>query len=259
MAAGLARGEFFLEYQPLVALADDTTRRVEALLRWRHPRLGLVPRDRIVALAQENGHLGLLGRWALITACRAAARWRACRPAAPLGVAVDVGAGQLHDPELPAQVAAVLTDTGLPPQLLHLELAESAVLGAASGPVDALSGLAGTGVRLVVDGFGTGYSHLARLTRLPVSELKIPPSLLADVPGHDRILPAIISLAHAMGLAVAAEGVRTRAQVELLRTLRCDIGQGPWFGAPMSADEVTELLAARRAPGHDGVGRRTAG
>ncbi len=172
---------------------------------------------------------------------------------------MDVEAGQLHDPELPAQVAAVLTDTGLPPELLHLELAESAVPGAASGPVDALSGLAGTGVRLVVDGFGTGYSHLAHLTRLPVSELKIAPSLLADVPDHDRILPAIISLAHAMGLAVTAEGVKTRAQVELLRTLRCDVGQGPWFGAPMSADEVTELLAAPRAPGHDGVGRRTAG
>ncbi len=176
-----------------------------------------------------------------------------------LGVTVDVAAGHLRDPELPAQVAAILGDTGLPPELLHLELAESAVIGAGPGPVDALVGLAGAGVRLVVDGFGTGYSHLAHLARLPVSELKTPPSFLADVPVHDRVLPAIISLAHAMGLTVTAEGVENRAQVELLRARRCDAGQGRWFGAPMSADGVTRLLAARRTPGGDGVGRRPAG
>ncbi len=130
---------------------------------------------------------------------------------APLGVDVDVPVGQLHDPDLPAQVAAILAETGLPPELPHLALPESAVLGEVPGPADALVGLARVGVRLVVDGFGTGYSNLARLARLPVAELKIPPSVLADVPIPGGIVPAITSLAQAMGLTATAEGVENRA------------------------------------------------
>ncbi len=253
LAAALTRGEFFLEYQPLVSLADHTTRRVEALLRWRHPVLGLVPPDRFIAMAEENGSIDSLGRWALRTACGAAKNWRTRFPGAPVGVNVNVAVGQLHDPELPAHVAATLADTGLPPELLYLELTESAVLGDASGPVDTLFELAAAGVRLVIDDFGTGYSNLAHLTRLPVSELKIPSPFLAaaptgtaataDTPAHDKILPAIVSLAHSMGLRVTVEGVENAAQVQLLRALHCDTAQGWYFGAPMAADQIDTLLA----------------
>jgi diguanylate cyclase (GGDEF)-like protein/PAS domain S-box-containing protein len=253
IAAALTRGEFFLEYQPLVSLADNSVRRVEALLRWRHPVLGLVRPDRFIAMAEENGHIDSLGRWALTAACRAATEWHAQFPTKQLGVNVNLAVGQLHDPELPAQVAAILAETGLPPELLYLELTESAVLGEASGPIDALLGLATAGVGLVIDDFGTGYSNLAHLARLPFSELKIPSSFLAAVPSdasvNEKILTAIISLAHSMGLSVTAEGVETDAQADLLRSLHCDVGQGWYFGAPMPADEVSRFLAAGTGAG----------
>ncbi|MBL8927733.1 MAG: EAL domain-containing protein [Pseudonocardia sp.] len=254
LAAALARDEFFVEYQPLVSLADNTIRRVEALLRWRHPVLGLVPPDRFIAVAEENGFIHSLGRWVLRTACEAAKDWHARFPTAGVGVNVNIAVGQLHDPELPAHVTATLADTGLPPELLYLELTESAVLGDTSGPVDALSVLAAAGVRLVIDDFGTGYSNLAHLTQLPISELKIPSSFLAaaqadspapHTPAHDKILPAIVSLAHSMGLRVTVEGVETAAQAELLRTLCCDTGQGWYFGAPVPAAQIDTLLEAR--------------
>ncbi len=249
VAAALTRGEFYLVYQPLVGLADGAVRSAEALLRWRHPRLGLVPPDRFIRMAEETGHIDVLGRWALTTACRAAQQWRARVPDVPLGVNVNVAVGQLHDPGLPAQVAGILADTGLPPELLHLELTESAVLGEASGPRDALVELAASGVGLVIDDFGTGYSNLAHLTRLPVSGLKVASSFLARAPGedrvHDKILPAIVSLAHSLGLRVTAEGVETAAQADLLRTLRCDTGQGWYLGVPMPADELVEFATAR--------------
>ncbi len=249
VAAALNRGEFFLVYQPLVGLADGTVRSAEALLRWRHPQLGLVPPDRFIRMAEETGHIGVLGRWALTTACRAAQQWRRRVPDVPLGVDVNVAVGQLHDPELPAQVAGILADTGLPPELLRLELTESAVLGEAPGPRDALVELAGSGVGLVIDDFGTGYSNLAHLTRLPVSGLKVASSFVGPGTGegraHDKILPAVVSLAHSLGLGVTAEGVETAAQADLLRTLRCDTGQGWYLGVPMPADELVEFAAAR--------------
>lgn len=249
LPTALARGELFLEYQPLVSLADNSLTRVEALLRWRHPVLGLVPPDRFVTLAEENGRIVDLGRWVLATACRAAAAWYARCPATAVGVNVNVAVGQLHDAELPGYVAAVLDETGLPADMLHLELTESAVLGGAPGPVEVLNELVAAGVGLVIDDFGTGYSNLAHLTRLPVSELKVAASFLPAVPKegspHDKILPAVISLAHSLEMRVTAEGVENAAQVDLLRDLRCDTAQGWYFGAAMPADEIGALLVSR--------------
>jgi EAL domain-containing protein (putative c-di-GMP-specific phosphodiesterase class I) len=269
MSAALSRGEFFLEYQPLVSLHDGGVRRVEALLRWRHPRLGLLHPDQFVGMAEENGHIGALGRWVLGTACRAARDWHLRFPEAGIGINVNVAVGQLHDPGLPDHVRATLAETGLPPHLLCLELTESAVLGEEAGPVDALAGLAASGVRLVIDDFGTGYSNLVHLTRLPASELKIAGSFLkspapgggaagvAGVPApgddklvaNDKILAAIVSLAHSLGLTVTAEGVETAAQAARLRALRCDTAQGWFFASPASADEVAALIARRHARG----------
>jgi diguanylate cyclase (GGDEF)-like protein/PAS domain S-box-containing protein len=247
MAAALARGEFFLEYQPLVSLADYTVRRVEALLRWRHPVRGLLQPDRFIELAEENGQIGSLGLWAVRTACQAANEWQASCKGQRIGVNVNVAVGQLHDPDLPAHIAEALDESGLPPELLHLELTESAVLGKTSGPVDALLELANSGVGIVIDDFGTGYSNLGHLTRLPVSELKIASSFLPENPDRkssgDKILPAVISLAHSLGLKVTAEGVENAAQVEMLRALGCDTGQGWYFGAPTPAHQVANLTA----------------
>jgi PAS domain S-box-containing protein len=246
MAAALTRGEFFLEYQPLVSLTDGTVRRVEALVRWRHPRLGLLHPDEFVGMAEENGHITALGRWVLTTACRAGYEWYRRFPAAGIGVNVNVSVAQLHDTGLAGHVRDTLAETGLPPHLLYLELTESAVLGEEAGPVDALTGLAASGVRLVIDDFGTGYSNLVHLTRLPASELKIAGSFLKPSPGgstaNDKIVNAIVGLAHSLGLTVTAEGVETTAQADRLRALHCDTAQGWLFASPAAQDAITELI-----------------
>jgi diguanylate cyclase (GGDEF)-like protein/PAS domain S-box-containing protein len=248
MSAALGRGEFFLEYQPLVSLRDGTLRRVEALVRWRHPRLGLLRPDEFIGMAEENGHIVALGSWVLRTASAAAADWYRRFPAAGIGVNVNIAVGQLYDPGLTGHVRTTLAETGLPPHLLYLELTESAVLGEAPGPVDALTGLAADGVRLVIDDFGTGYSNLIHLSRLPACELKIAGSFLSPAPAgdltNDKILPAIISLAHSLGLTVTAEGVESAAQAERLRELDCDTAQGWHFGCPVPAAKIVRLIAA---------------
>jgi diguanylate cyclase (GGDEF)-like protein/PAS domain S-box-containing protein len=252
MSAALARGEFFLEYQPLVRLTDGSIVRVEALVRWQHPRLGLLHPDSFIPMAEENGLIVTLGRWVLCTAVQAAAQWHSRFPEAGVGINVNVAVGQLYDPELATHVRDALTDCGLPAHLLHLELTESAVLGEASGPVDALWGLAAAGVPLVIDDFGTGYSNLVHLSRLPVSELKIAGSFLQIAPAgdltNDKILPAIISLARSLELSVTAEGVETKAQADRLRDLGCDFGQGWYFARPATAQAVAGLIAAAQQP-----------
>jgi diguanylate cyclase (GGDEF)-like protein/PAS domain S-box-containing protein len=246
MKAALTRGEFALEYQPLVSLDDGRVRRVEALLRWRHPRLGVLYPDRFIGMAEQNGTIVALGRWVVDAACRAAYEWHQAFPQAGIGVNVNVAVGQLYDPGMHEHLLTTLAATGLPPHLLYLELTESAVLGEASGPVDALAGIAAAGVRLVIDDFGTGYSNLLHLARLPASELKIAGSFLAPSigdPENDKILPAIISLGHSLGLTVTAEGVETGAQADRLRAMGCDTAQGWHFGPPTSAAEIAARIA----------------
>jgi diguanylate cyclase (GGDEF)-like protein/PAS domain S-box-containing protein len=246
-SAALARGEFFLEYQPLVSLADGSVRQVEALVRWRHPELGLLHPDEFIGMAEANGMIGALGRFVLSTAARVACDWHRRFPGADVGMNVNVAVGQLYDPGLPAQVRAVLAETGLPPHLLHLELTESAVLGEAPGPLDALTHLAASGVRLVIDDFGTGYSNLLHLSNLPAGELKIAGAFLKASPSgdlaNDKIVAATISLAHSLGLAVTAEGVENAEQAARLRELDCDLAQGWFFGPPVSADEIALLFS----------------
>jgi EAL domain-containing protein (putative c-di-GMP-specific phosphodiesterase class I) len=247
ISSALARGEFFLEYQPLISLRDGRMRRVEALLRWRHPTLGLLSPDQFIEMAEENGLIVALGRWVLEAACREAFGWYQRFPDAGVAVNVNVAVGQLHDPDLVDHVRDTLARTQLPPHLLYLELTESAVLGEAPGPVDALMDLAAAGVRLVIDDFGTGYSNLLHLSRLPASELKIAGSFLQPAPvggqANDKILPAIISLAHSLKLTVTAEGVENAAQADRLRSLDCDTAQGWFFASPSSPAEIATLIA----------------
>ncbi|WP_432031923.1 putative bifunctional diguanylate cyclase/phosphodiesterase [Streptomyces antibioticus] len=249
----IERGEFRLDYQPLVGMADGRLRGVEALVRWDHPRFGLLPPNRFVALAEEDGSIVPLGRWVLATACRQARRWQLDNPdEPPLFVSVNVAVRQVWDSDLVADVAEILAETGLAPHLLQLELTESAVMGSAGRPLQALQALSDMGVHIAIDDFGTGYSNLAYLSRLPVSVLKLDGSFVrgfqyegtgaAPNPADEVVVAAMIDLAHRLGLTVTAECVETSAQATRLRSIGCDTGQGWLYSRPVPPDRISELL-----------------
>ncbi|WP_422734080.1 putative bifunctional diguanylate cyclase/phosphodiesterase [Micromonospora sp. WMMD558] len=252
LPAALDRGEFVLHYQPIVSLLEGSMVAVEALVRWQHPELGLVGPDRFIGLAEETGLIVQLGEWVLRRACRDAEAWRSAFPEAQLVVSVNLAARQAEDPAIVDTVADALACSGLPAGLLQLELTESAVMGTAGEPLRSLHRLAGLGVRLAIDDFGTGYSNLAYLRRLPIHCLKLAGPFVEGirgdgpeaVAGHrdERIVDALVRLAHALELWVTAEAVETEVQAERLRALRCDTGQGRWFGPPAPAAEITARL-----------------
>ncbi|MFJ4472438.1 putative bifunctional diguanylate cyclase/phosphodiesterase [Streptomyces sp. NPDC089424] len=248
------RGEFVLEYQPLVGMADGRLSGVEALVRWNHPQFGMLTPNRFIALAEEDGAIVPLGRWVLANACRQARRWQLERPdEPPLFVSVNVAVRQVWDSDLVADVAEILAETGLAPQLLQLELTESAVMGSAGRPLQALQALSDMGVRIAIDDFGTGYSNLAYLSRLPVSVLKLDGSFVRGFqyedasthasPADEVIVEAMIQLAHRLGLTVTAECVETSSQAGRLRRIGCDTGQGWLYSRPVPPDRISELLA----------------
>ncbi|MFJ3229554.1 putative bifunctional diguanylate cyclase/phosphodiesterase [Streptomyces sp. NPDC086787] len=250
------RGEFALEYQPLVGMEDGRLRGVEALVRWHHPQFGMLTPNRFIGLAEEDGAIVPLGRWALATACRQARRWQLDRPDdPPIFVSVNVAVRQVWDSDLVTDVAQILAETGLEPRLLQLELTESAVMGSAGRPLQALQALSDMGVRIAIDDFGTGYSNLAYLSRLPVSVLKLDGSFVRgfqyDEPGDrpnpadEVVVEAMIQLAHRLGLTVTAECVETSVQADRLRHIGCDTGQGWLYSRPVSPDRISELLGAR--------------
>ncbi|MFJ6565984.1 putative bifunctional diguanylate cyclase/phosphodiesterase [Streptomyces sp. NPDC091292] len=252
------RGEFVLEYQPLVGLDDGGVHGVEALVRWRHPQFGTLTPNRFIGLAEEDGSIVQLGRWVLRTACRQARRWQLDHPdAEPVYVSVNVAVRQVWDSDLVADVAAILAETGLPPRLLQLELTESAVMGSAGRPLQALQALSDMGVRIAIDDFGTGYSNLAYLSRLPVSVLKLDGSFVRGFryddgahpnPADEVIVEALVQLAHRLGLTVTAECVETAGQASRLRRIGCDTGQGWLYSRPVPPERITSLLTSRVCP-----------
>ncbi|RTL69788.1 MAG: EAL domain-containing protein [Pseudonocardiaceae bacterium] len=234
LSAGLERDEFEVEYQPIVRLSDSGVVGVEALVRWNHPTLGRLGPDRFIEVAEETGAIVPLGRHVLREACARAAEWNAAHPGADLFVSVNLAVRQAHDPALVSDVADILAETGLPARLLQLELTESALLGPAGRPVDAISALAGLGIHIAVDDFGTGYSNLGYLPRLPLHSLKLAGVLVEGLrgpaAGAGRIVTSLVALAHSLGLTVTGEGVETTAQAAQLRAARCDLAQG-WLYA----------------------------
>ncbi|MGW0702915.1 putative bifunctional diguanylate cyclase/phosphodiesterase [Streptomyces sp. NPDC002867] len=244
------RGEFALEYQPLVGLADGVTRGVEALVRWNHPQFGTLTPNRFVAIAEEDGSIVQLGRWVLRTACRQARRWQLDHPGVePLFVSVNVAVRQVWDSDLVADVAEILAETGLPPHLLQLELTESAVMGSAGRPLQALKALSEMGVQIAIDDFGTGYSNLAYLSRLPVSALKLDGTFVRGFqdeahanPADETIVEALVELAHRLGLTVTAECVETSGQASRLRRIGCDTGQGWLYSRAVAPERIAEML-----------------
>ncbi|MGW5671023.1 putative bifunctional diguanylate cyclase/phosphodiesterase [Micromonospora sp. NPDC003776] len=253
LPAALDRNEFVVHYQPIVSLLDGSMVAVEALVRWQHPELGLIGPDRFIGLAEETGLIIRLGAWVLRQACRDAESWRRAYPGTRLMVNVNLAARQADDPGIVETVAEALQHTGLPAELLQLELTESAVMGTAGEPLRSLRRLADLGVRLAIDDFGTGYSNLAYLRRLPIHCLKLAGPFVEGIRADgtdvaadhrdERIVDALVRLAHALELWVTAEAVETEVQAERLRALRCDTGQGRWFGVPVPADRIHARLA----------------
>ena len=245
---GLERGEFYLDYQPLTSLQDGSVLGVEALVRWRHPQLGVLRPDSFIGLAEETGLIVPLGAWVLAEACREAVGWSAATGEPPY-VSVNLAVRQVRRPDLVQEVRGLLGRTGLPPNRLQLEITESMMMGGAEEPVRALRALADLGVRIAIDDFGTGYSNLAYLRDLPVTELKVAGEfvrgLRAPEAADERILASLVSLAHALDLTVTAEGVETVGQAERLRAIGCDAGQGWHFGRPAPADHILALVQGK--------------
>jgi diguanylate cyclase (GGDEF)-like protein/PAS domain S-box-containing protein len=251
MLAAVERGEFFIDYQPLVGMANGALCGVEALVRWRHPTFGVLGPEKFIDLAEESGSIVQLGQWVLARACEQARLWRdAFGEAAPF-VSVNLAPRQLHEAALAADVAKILTDNGLDPSGLQLELTEQALMGKEAGPLKVLTKLYGMGVRIALDDFGTGYWNLPDLRRLPMHELKLAGWFAVGLQSpsdlvHRRIVAVLVDLAHALGLTVTAEGVETPVQFEQFRALGCDVGQGSLFGRPGTAEQITTMLRAAR-------------
>ena len=248
LRAALDRDELKLHYQPIIDFESGHIHGAEALLRWFHPERGLVPSSLFVGVAEDVGLIGALGDFALRTACETAVRWPRSAGRAPF-VAVNVSVKQLRDSRFPARVAEVLAESGLAPELLHLELTESSLLDGESEAIATLEALHGLGVKLWLDDFGTGFSGLNHLRRVPVSGVKIDRSFVADLmtDRHDVALTsAIIAMARSLDITVVAEGVESAALAELLGQLECPYGQGYWFGEPDHSEKLVERIIAQR-------------
>jgi diguanylate cyclase (GGDEF)-like protein/PAS domain S-box-containing protein len=248
LPAALVRQDLLVHYQPLRRLADGSLHGVEALVRWNHPRLGLLGPENFIALAEQSGSIVQLGRHVLQVACRQAFSWFGARSTGPF-VSVNLASRQLREASLVDDVRQALAHSGLRPQQLQLEITESAVIGTDPLTGRTLRELADMGVRLAIDDFGTGYSNLIYLRRLPLDELKLDGSFLRELPGADgadsldvQLIASLLSLAHLLNLTVTAEGVETQAQVDLLLSLGCDAGQGTFFGAASPPEEMGPLV-----------------
>ncbi len=246
----IERGELRLHYQPLIDLATDRIVGFEALVRWQHPVRGLVPPMAFIPLAEETGLIVPLGHWVLETACRQATKWRDTRPGATrLLMSVNLSARQFAQPDLVDQVDAILTETGMDPATLELEITESVVMDQSEVGIRTLNRLRDMGVRLVLDDFGTGYSSLSYLKHLPLDTIKIDRTFVAGLDGAAdlSIVEAVIALAHGLGISVVAEGIETESQFEVLRAMGCDTGQGYLFAHPLVASNAARLLTPSRS------------
>jgi EAL domain-containing protein (putative c-di-GMP-specific phosphodiesterase class I) len=246
LRAALGRGELRLAYQPIVNLARGDTVGTEALLRWDHPALGAVSPLMFIPIAEETGLIMGIGEFALEQACRQAAAWR--DQGLSTRISVNVSGQQISDSNFAALVERLLGTSGLPANLLCLELTESVLMSDATRTINSLTELKALGVALSIDDFGTGYSSLAYLQQFPVDELKIDRAFINDLtvrPDQRTLVSAMVAMGKALGLQIVAEGVETTAQLNLLRELGCDLAQGYLFATPQTPHDVTPLL--RRA------------
>jgi len=247
----IIREEFVLYYQPKVSCADGRMTGAEALLRWNHPRRGIVPPDQFIPLLEETGLIVAVGRWVLQEACRQAVRWQRAGLSIP-SISVNLSTRQLQSDTLLDDVAATLAESALPAACLDLEITESMLMQNAEAAIRTLFALKAKGVTISLDDFGTGYSSLAYLKRFPLDTVKVDRSFVQDIAADSddaSITRAVITMAHHLKLKVVAEGVETAEQLALLISHQCDIIQGYFFSRPLAEPAMTALLATdRRLP-----------
>jgi diguanylate cyclase (GGDEF)-like protein/PAS domain S-box-containing protein len=250
-------GEMFLVYEPVMSLQAGGAVGLEASLRWRHPRRGVLAPSDFLPIAERTGLIVPIGDWALREACARIKGWQGLPGAADLLLAFDVSGRQLAARGFGEKVERALREAGLGARSLRLEVTEPVILASPAKAVAVLQALHRTEVRLCIDGFGSGYSRLADLRQLPVQTLKVHPSFVAplDTGGDTGLLRAVLSLAASLGLDAGAAGVESAAQAASLRGLCCTEGQGPFFSSPLSAEAVEAWLRAghprRPAPQRD--------
>jgi diguanylate cyclase (GGDEF)-like protein len=243
----IERKEFLLHYQPIVSLADGSLRGFEALVRWKHADRGMVSPAVFIPMMEETGLIVQLGSWVIGEACRQLKLWHdrfGTMP--PLGVSVNVSGKQFGKGNLAAEVEVVLNETQLPARCLTLEITESVMMVNAAESLAILHDLRRLGVGISVDDFGVGYSSLSQLHRFPIDTLKIDRSFVSRIGGEERdaeIIKTIVTLAHNLRMSVTAEGIETPLQLERIKTLGAEAGQGYLFSKPLAVEQIETLLA----------------
>ena len=240
----LDRKELFLVYQPQMDIGSGKITGLEALLRWQHPELGLVPPDKFIRIAENSGLIRPIGEWVLKTACAQARKWQD-EGLDAVSVAVNVSAVQFRQEDFCEVIRRVLRETRLAPRYLELELTEGLLLANADVMLSVIEELNAMGLTLAIDDFGTGYSNFGYLKQFRVSKLKIDRSFVRDVAVNAddaAITTAIISMARSLNLKVIAEGVEDEAQMSFLRAHQCDEIQGYYFSKPLAVDKVADKL-----------------
>lgn len=242
----IEREELRVHYQPIISLDTGEIREFEALIRWEHPQLGLVPPDKFINIAEETGLIIPIGKWILEEACRQTVQWQKAFPSPfPIAISVNLSAKQLMHPSLTAQVKEVLAKTNLHANCLKLEVTETMVMEHYDTAHRVLSELHDLGVKLSTDDFGTGYSSLSYLHRFPFDLLKIDRSFISKMDTETKsaaIVRTIVRLGQNLGIEITAEGIETDRQLQQLRTLGCQFGQGYLFSKPVTADEAFKLI-----------------
>jgi diguanylate cyclase (GGDEF)-like protein/PAS domain S-box-containing protein len=246
LRGALERGEFRIDYQPIVCLENSRIVGLEALLRWKHPQRGLIPPLEFIPLAEETGLIVLIGEWVLRTACSQLKAWLD-EGVEELRMAVNVSTVQLRDPDFADRVVAVIAETGIKPELLDLEITESTFMDQSETIVDTLVRLKSLAIHLSLDDFGTGYSSLSYLQSLPIDTLKIDRSFIGKLACNGeqgKIIETILLLGGNLGIDVVAEGIETIEQLTKLKTINCQRGQGFLFSRPKEGSAIRSLLAS---------------
>jgi EAL domain-containing protein (putative c-di-GMP-specific phosphodiesterase class I) len=245
----IVRQQFEVYYQPIVALGSCRLTGFEALVRWNHPKRGVIGPIEFIPLAEETGLIVPIGQFVLRDACSQMAAWRRKYPdASDVSISINLSGHQLSSPTLVADIEQALEDTGLPPDGVKLELTESTLIDDPINATRILARLRDRGIKLYIDDFGTGYSSLSYLHRFAIDGLKIDKSFVDMVGRDDRkaaIVPSIVGLAHNLGMGVVAEGVETREQARELTLLDCGEAQGYLFSRPVPRDQAALLIERR--------------